>query len=130
VGQLINKNNVRPPRQGRIKVELVKCHRRCHSLRPAILNLPPRQDVQAQQKPLGFGAAVRFDNSYDNINTLPGHSLRCREHGVGLAHTRRHPEEDLQAAASGPGAVNATLFPLHAGEEFGGIGALWIHAIE
>ena len=52
-----------------------------------------------------------FDNADDDSTTLRLFLSRGLQHGIGLAHARRHPEENLQFAT-----VGGYLFALHTRE--------------
>ena len=50
-------------------------------------------------KRFGFFASVRFDDADDDLGALRQLLLRGLQHGEGLAHARRHAEENLELAA-------------------------------
>ena len=55
---------------------------------------------------------MRFHNANYDFAPLGLFLPRGLQHGVGLSHTRRHPEENLQFAAS-----RSRFFPLHLREQ-------------
>src|SRR5258705_1556694 len=76
--------------------------------RATILDLGARHDWHSLEQRFRFFAAVCFDNADDNFASLPLLLPRRLQHGVGLAHDGRLPEEIFQLAT-----VRSSFFALH-----------------
>jgi hypothetical protein len=98
MGKLVHQGKLGPACQHGIQVHLREWD-------AAILAGEARDDGQALGQRVGFLAPVGFDVANDDVP--PGGQLPAGgfEHGVGLADTRGHAEEDLQLAALLAGIV-------------------------
>src|SRR5258708_20622787 len=65
----------------------------------AILCLHPRHDWHAFEQRLRFFAAMRFDNTDNDLTAFGLFFARSLQHGIGFPDTGRHPEKTLQFAA-------------------------------
>ena len=92
VGQLVQQEQARLPRERGVEVELLELH-------PAVLDLPRRQPLEPFGKGGGLGAAVGLDPPDHDVDAFRAPGARGLEHGVGLADARRRAEEDLEPAA-------------------------------
>ena len=95
VGQLVDEQQRRVSREGGVEVELLERG-------AAVLDPAARQDLEAVEQRLGFGALVRLDHARHDVDA--GGALRARglQHRVRLAHAGGGAEEDLQLAARPP----------------------------
>src|SRR5207245_486386 len=98
--------------KGGIEIELLERD-------PSVRDEARRKSFEPLEQRLRFGSAVRLDIANDNIDALRPFAPGRFEHGVGLAHTGRVAEENLQLPAS-----RASLVGLHEGQQFIGIGSL------
>ena len=92
VGQLVDEDELRMPRERAVEVELVE-------LDPAVLDDPARQELEPHQHRARLVAAVRLDDP-DHDVALPILDLQARglEHRVRLADAGGGAEEDRQLA--------------------------------
>src|SRR5207244_6764659 len=79
VGELVDHAHLRSPLQDGVDVHFFE-----HDA--AILDLPPRDDLEVANLGFGFGAAVGFNEADHDIHTLPPERVRVLEHRVGLAN--------------------------------------------
>ena len=107
--QFIDNREPGMPGEDRIEIHLLE-------LCSAILDLRARHDRHSFEQRFGFFAAVCFDNADHDLASFRLFLPRGLQHGVGLAHARRHPEENLQFAAR-----SCRFFALHAREKL-----IWI----
>ncbi len=91
MGVFVHQQQPRPPRQGRVDVEL-------HQGPTAVFDGLAGQHLQPAEHRLGLGAAVGLDDPHNNINALGLSALGGLQHLVGFADSRGHPQEDLQPA--------------------------------
>ena len=76
---------------------------------------------QSLQQKLGFLAAMGLDQCDGHVDTLVVGFARRLQHRVGLAHARRHAEEDLQ-----PAARRLCLGLLERGQQGVGVGSVGV----
>ena len=101
VREFIDNRETGMPGEDRIEIHLLE-------LRSAIVNLRARHDWHAFGQRFGFLAAVRFDNADHDLDALLQLLPRSLQHGVGLAHARRHAEKNLELAARWPRLLRAS----------------------
>jgi len=89
VGQLVHQQQLRPPRQRGVDVELLQ-----HMA--AIRDLTARQDRQRADLPLGLGAPMRLDHADHDVLAGGLAPPRLFQHLPGLAHAGRRTQEHLQ----------------------------------
>ena len=65
----------------------------------AVLHVAPRHDLEVLQLRVSIGAAVRFHESDDDVETADAQRVPVGEHRVGLADARRRPDVNAQARA-------------------------------
>ena len=104
VRELIDHGQPRMPGEDRIEIHLLE-------LCSAILDLGAWHDRHSFQQRFGFLPAVCFHNADHHLASFALFLPRSLKHGVGLAHARRHPKENLQFTAG-----RLRLVPLHARE--------------
>ena len=92
VGELVDQDQRRPALQDGVEVHLLEDA-------AAILDLAPRQHLEARELGLGLGAAVGLDDTDHDVDALFPAPARRLQHLVGLADARRGAEEDFQLAA-------------------------------
>ena len=93
VCQFIDDRETGMPGEDRIEIHLLE-------LCSAIFDLRSRHDRHSFQQRLGFFASVRLDNANHDLASFSLLLPRGLQHGVGLAHTGRHPKENLEFAAT------------------------------
>ena len=89
VRQLIHQGELRAARQQRVEVHLLQSA-------AAVFDLAARHDLEAFEQRLGFPAPVGLHDADDDINAFLEARACGGEHLVGLAHTGRGAEEELQ----------------------------------
>ena len=92
VRQLINNCEFRMPGEDGVEIHLLE-------LCSAIFDLRARHDRHSFQQRFGFLASVRFHYSDHHLASFRLFLPRGLQHGVGLADTGRHPEENLEFAS-------------------------------
>ncbi len=92
VGELVDQQQLRPPRDGGIDVELHECA-------IAVRDCLAREYLESVEESRRLRTSVRFDDTHDHVNTLGLQRARGGQHGVGLADTGRHAEKNLELAA-------------------------------
>src|SRR5262249_22298073 len=65
---------------------------------PAVLDYPPRDDLEALEERLGLSAAVRLDDADHDVDALAAALAGRLEHGERLADAGRGADEDLETA--------------------------------
>jgi hypothetical protein len=93
MSELFNKHELRAAFQDRIQVHLGQ-------EMALVLDLPPRDDLEAFEKRFGLPPAMRFDNADNNVNTFAPPGLSRQQHLIGLADPRRGAEKNLQPPAA------------------------------
>ena len=94
VREFIHQRNLRTSFEERIEIQL-------REIRAAVVDGLAGESLDPLQHRLGLAAAMGFDNSGNDIHTLPPEFTRRLEHGIGLAHPRTHAEEDFEFAGFG-----------------------------
>ncbi len=91
VRQLVDKDDLRPPRDDGVEV---------HFLEPLafVLNAPTGYDFEAVQQRFGFSASVGFHHTDDNVVTVLLSGPGLLQHFIGFADARRGTHEDFQLA--------------------------------
>src|SRR6266851_4196130 len=93
VGELVDKDEPRPALEDRVEVHF--------SQQVAlVLDLLPRNYLEAFEQGPGLASAMGFDDADDNIDTLAPPGLSRQQHLVSLADARSSAEKDLQAPAA------------------------------
>ena len=111
VREFIDHRQTGMPGEDRIEIHLLE-------FRSAILDLRPRHDRHSFEQRFRFLATVCFNNADHHLASFRLFLPRGLQHGVGLAHAGRHPEENLQFAAR-----CSPFFTLHSGKK-----RIWIRA--
>ena len=93
MSEFVHQRQLRPALQQAVQIHLGQNM-------PLMLDDPAGQDLQAARQGLRFGAAMRFDHRGDDVDAFLQPRLGGFQHGVGLADTRRHAEEDAQLAST------------------------------
>ena len=95
VGELVDQADRRPARQDGIDVHLAELH-------AAVFDDARGDDLEVADLLLGFVAAMGLDQTDDDVHTLGFEPVSLAEHRVGLAHSGRRAEVDLEPAARLP----------------------------
>ena len=91
VGKFVDQNEAWPPGQNGIEIHFGE--------RVALVrDDPARDDFEPLKKRLGLLAAMRLDDTDDDIDAFGLFCLRRGQHFIGLADARRGAEKDPQAA--------------------------------
>ena len=93
MSELFNKHKLRAAFQDRIQIHLGQ-------EMALVLDLPPRDDLEAFEKRFGLPPAMRFDNADNNVDTFAPPGLSRPQHLIGLADPRRGAEKNLQPPAA------------------------------
>ena len=96
VGQLVQQQDLRPPGEGAVDVELL------HRL-AAVGEAAARQDLQLTDLRLRLRPAVGLGQPDDDVGATKAPPPALDQHLEGLADARGSAEENLQAAATLPG---------------------------
>ena len=92
VGKLVDEDEFRAAHKESFEIHLLE--------HPAlVVDLAPRDHLEAAHQRSGLGAAVGFDDADHDIDAVFQFRLRRDQHLVGLADTGSGAEEDLQPAA-------------------------------
>ena len=116
--ELVDENELRPAREGRVDVEL-----RERAL--LVVDLLAGKRLESLEERGGLAAPMRFHDAHHDIPAIVAHAPRGEKHRVRLPDASRGPEEYLQASTHGP-----QLLALHAGQQGVGIGACLGHGAE
>ncbi len=89
VGELIDQDETRPPRQDGVDVHL----RQDAAL---VDDVPPRDDLKAGKEFLGLLAAMGLDDAHHHVHALAVLGLGGEQHFIRFADARRGAQEDFQ----------------------------------
>ena len=64
-----------------------------------VLDLAPRNHLQALDQGLGFRAAVRFHEAHHHVHAALAQAVRLFQHTVGLAHASGKADVELESTA-------------------------------
>lgn len=89
VGKLVHQDDSRPPREDGVYVEFLQNH-------ALVLDLAAGDHLQPVEEGIRLGPTMGLHDPHHHV--LPAHPqyMRLLEHGVGLAHTRRISEKNLE----------------------------------
>ena len=96
VGQFVHQHQLHRGAEQTVEVHLFK-------LNPSVFGAQQWLLRQAVEQRLGFGPAVGFDYTGEQLYPLAQLRVRGLQHGVGFAHTRRRAEKHLESATTRAG---------------------------
>ena len=109
VGEFVDECPLRRPGDHRLGIELVQFD-------AAVGDRASRHGFQALRHPCRLGAAMRLDQSDDDILACARQPVPLLQHDEGLAYARRRAEVDPQQPPAGAHVARHSVIGVHPGE--------------